>query len=224
MIVIDENGLQGVVADGEPLPPSDDHRLLVHFHNGQEVFVPSRMLIRHEDGRYYLPISIEALLAEQESSGRIHPMNDATGRLTDEVVGEQSLVLPVIEETVKVQTRELLAGTVEIRKTVHERTEVIDEPLHTQEVEVERVAVNRYVDAPVPVRHEGDTMIIPLLEEVLVVEKRLLLREEVHVKTVRTAVHNPQEVLLREEQVDVVRKPGVGQGERQEGFSQEQTS
>jgi len=221
MIVIDENGLQGVVAEGELSAPSTDHRLLVHFENGQEVSVPSKMLIRHEDGRYYLPINIEALLAEQLAeqgfSGRYHLTENVTDNLTQETTDGQSLVLPVMEERIKVETRPQLSGTVEIRKTVHERTETVDLPLQTEEVEVNRVTVNRYVEAPVPVRHEGDTMIISLLEEVVVVEKRLLLREEVHVKTVRKQLHNPQEVVLREEHVDVVRTPGSIQGEPQAG-------
>jgi hypothetical protein len=47
---------------------------------------------------------------------------------------------------------------------------------------------------------------------VLVIEKRLLLREEVHIKRVHTVVHEPQEVLLREERVEVVHKPNLEQG------------
>jgi stress response protein YsnF len=218
MIVIDENGLQGVVVEGDDGSPSTDNRLLVHFENGQEVFVPSRMLIHNEDGRYYLPINIEALLAEQGMDERYHLLDNATGKLTQEVTNEQAIVLPVIEEKVRVETHPQLSGTVEIRKTVHERTEVVDLPLHSQEVEVNRVAINRFVDAPVPLRYDGDTMIISLLEEVLVVEKRLLLREEVHVKTVRKELHNPQEVLLREEHVDVVRTPGPDQAGPQDGM------
>jgi uncharacterized protein (TIGR02271 family) len=120
-------------------------------------------------------------------------------------------VIPVVEEVATVQKRAVEAGTVEIRKTVHERTEVIDVPLHSEEVEIERVNVNRIVDEPVQVRHEGDTMIIPLLEEVLVVEKKLVLREEVHVKRVRKEVHESREVTLREERVEVARRPGMDQ-------------
>jgi stress response protein YsnF len=91
----------------------------------------------------------------------------------------------------------------------------VDQPLHSEEVEVERVAINRFVEAPPPVRQEGDTTIIPLLEEVLIVEKRLLLREEVHIKKLSKEVHEPQEVLLREERVEIVRKADSGQGEWQ---------
>jgi stress response protein YsnF len=85
---------------------------------------------------------------------------------------------------------------------------VVDQPLQTEQVEIERVAVNRMIDEPMSIRHEGDTMIIPLLEEVLVVEKRLVLREEVHIKKLKSVVHDPQEVHLREERVEIVRNAG----------------
>jgi stress response protein YsnF len=85
-----------------------------------------------------------------------------------------------------------------------------------EEVEVERVAINRVIDEAVPIRYEGDTTIIPLLEEILVIEKRLVLREEIHIKKTRREVHNPQEVLLRDEQVEIVRKAGNGHHNRQD--------
>jgi uncharacterized protein (TIGR02271 family) len=151
------------------------------------------MLIQQVDGRYALNVSVEELMA-------VH--GEANG---------QEIVIPVVEEVATVQKRAVEAGMVEIHKTVHERTEVIDVPLHSEEVEIERVNVNRIVDEPVQVRHEGDTMIIPLLEEVLVVEKKLVLREEVHVKRVRKEVHESREVTLREERVEVARRPGSSQ-------------
>ena len=59
--------------------------------------------------------------------------------------------------------------------------------------------------APFPVRYEGDTMFISLLEEVLVVETRLLLKEEVHMTTRRTETHTPARVTLRHEDVTIER-------------------
>lgn len=56
---------------------------------------------------------------------------------------------------------------------MQERQEVVDLPLLRETAQVVRVAINRQVDGPVPIRHDGDTMIIPVLfQEVLVVEKR----------------------------------------------------
>jgi uncharacterized protein (TIGR02271 family) len=94
---------------------------------------------------------------------------------------EPPLVLPVIEETLTVDTRPVETGRIRIQQVVHEREEPVDPPLLQEEVIIERVPVNRVVEGPVPGRYEGDTMIVSVLEEVVVVETRLLLTEEVHI-------------------------------------------
>lgn len=232
MIVIDRNGLQGTVTDSESLSPADsadpEHRLLVHFQNGQQVLIPSDMLVQYGDGSYHLPVSIEELMTNQESSGHKDTFRYTTNAVMDTVRDKDAMardapdidtrerVIPVIEEELKVQKRARETGIVEIHKTVHERTETVDQPLQSEEVQIERIPVNRIVEAPVSVREEGDTLIIPLLEEVLVVEKRLMLREEVHVKKLRKEVHDPQEVLLREERVEISRKAGASSDNQQD--------
>ena len=110
-------------------------------------------------------------------------------------------VIPVIEETLDVQKRRVETGGVRITKVVHEREEIVDEPLFREEVSVERVALNRVVDGPVPIRYEGEVTIIPLVEEVLVVEKRLMLKEELRITRRRVAEHKPQQITLRREEV-----------------------
>jgi stress response protein YsnF len=57
----------------------------------------------------------------------------------------------------------------------------------------------------VPVRHVGNTMIISLLEEVLVVEKRLMLKEELHITKGEVETYKPQRVTLRTEEAVVER-------------------
>jgi len=88
---------------------------------------------------------------------------------------------------------------------VHQHEEVVDEPLLREEVEVERVAINRAVDGPVAVRHEGDVMIVPILEEVLVLEKRLMLKEELHIRRRQVKESQPQRIVLRTEEATVER-------------------
>ena len=65
--------------------------------------------------------------------------------------------------------------------------------------------IQRVVDAPLPVREEHGTLIVPVLEEVLVVEKRLMLKEEIHIRTHRVETRQPQQVTLRREEVSVER-------------------
>jgi uncharacterized protein (TIGR02271 family) len=99
----------------------------------------------------------------------------------------------------------IIAFTVRITKVVHEHETVIDEPLVAAEVEVERVPIQRVVEGPIPVRYEGNTVVVSLLEEVLVVEKRLMLKEELHIRKRQVAVHQPQQVTLRREEARIER-------------------
>ena len=71
-----------------------------------------------------------------------------------------------------------------------------------------RVPVNRFVETAPQVRYEGETMIVPVLREVVVVEKRIELIEELHItkRTIQTQVS--QQVTLRTEEVTVERLPG----------------
>ncbi|MBC7814407.1 MAG: YsnF/AvaK domain-containing protein [Burkholderiales bacterium] len=113
--------------------------------------------------------------------------------------------IPVIAEELVISKQSVESGKVRIHKSVNEREEVVDEPLLQESIDVVRVEVNQLVDGPVPVRYEGDTMVISLLEEVLVVEKRLMVREEIHVVRTQTEIHAPQTVTLRSEEVSVER-------------------
>ena len=70
-----------------------------------------------------------------------------------------------------------------------------------------RVPMQRVVEGPVPVREEHGTTILSVVEEVLVVEKRWMLREEIHIRTHRVETHQPQRITLRNEEVQVERVP-----------------
>lgn len=118
---------------------------------------------------------------------------------------DRTVVIPVFEEEAFLDKKIVETGKVRLSKRVSEHEELIDEPLRREEVSVERVAVNQYVDEPPQVRHEGDVLIIPVVEEKLVVEKRLVLIEELRVRKQIVETHQPQSVTLRKETVDVSR-------------------
>ena len=67
--------------------------------------------------------------------------------------------------------------------------------------------IQRVVEGPVPVREENGTTIISVVEEVLVVEKRWMLREEIHIRQQRIETHQPQRITLRSEEVQIERVP-----------------
>jgi stress response protein YsnF len=119
-------------------------------------------------------------------------------------------VVPLVEEQAVVLKRRKLTEGVRVRTVTRERDEVVDEPLAVEEVEVERVPLDVWVDAPVPVRQEGDTTIVTLVEEVVVVEKRLRAIEEVRITKRRALRHAPQHVTLRREEAVVERLDAGG--------------
>ena len=114
---------------------------------------------------------------------------------------DEVIVVPIIEETLHVSTAEVVTGGVHVAKRVTEREEVVDPALRRDEVHVERIPINQMVAEAPQARQEGDTLIVPVLEEVLVVEKRLFLKEEVRITRTRTEAHQPQTVAVRTEDV-----------------------
>ena len=85
--------------------------------------------------------------------------SEQPGRPADEAV------VPVVEETAVVHKERVATETVRLRKRVHEDEEVLDVPVQTETIEVERVPVGRWLDAPADVRHEGNTTVYPVVEE-----------------------------------------------------------
>jgi len=118
---------------------------------------------------------------------------------------EREIVVPVVREELEVSKRVVPREHVRLTKTVDQREQIVDVPLFDEQIEVQRIPMERVVASPSAPRQEGDTWIYPVYEEVLTVEKRLVLREEVHVKRTRRAVHKPQSVTLRREEVEVIR-------------------
>ncbi|GAB2556966.1 YsnF/AvaK domain-containing protein [Spirosoma aerophilum] len=128
-------------------------------------------------------------------------------RQSDEAWTNQVHKIPVIEEQIQIDKNIVETGVVRISKRVHEDREVIDLPGSREEITVERVAINQFVETPPSVRYEGDTMIIPVLEEVVITQKKLLLVEEVHVIKRKVQENESQEVVLRKEEVVIERVP-----------------
>src|SRR4029434_8784275 len=157
----------------------------------RQYLVPTDLLVPQPDGSYSLP----RRLAELEHYG------SEPGVRQDEPI-----VVPVLVEELVVQKRGVETGKVRITKVVHERETTVDEPLLRDNVAISRVPMQRVVDGPIPVREEHGTTIISVVEEVLVVEKRWMLREEIHVRKRRTETHQPQRITLRSEDVQVERR------------------
>ncbi len=202
--VIDRDGLAGII---EPESGLSDDTFLARFENGQVIAIPKHLLSLEGDV-YQLPFSATQLAAHSESTDVI-PFTAQMAR--------ETLVIPIVVEALEVGTRDTITGTVRLKKTVHEEVVSVDQPLMQEQVQVERVAINRFLHEAAGVHTDGDTIVIPVVEEVLVVEKRLLLREEVRVTKKRLTAHHPQEYTVRRETVEVERvvnpQNGTSQGQ-----------
>lgn len=116
-------------------------------------------------------------------------------------------VLRLLAEELVVGQRQVETGRVQVRRVTREHVEDVNEPLERVEAEVERVAIGTFVDARPPVRETEDEIIIPIVEEVIVVERKLRLREEVHIRKHRTTEYHREKVLLRSHDAEIRRLP-----------------
>ena len=227
-IVTDRNGQRGIIESMPASQTGGDTSVTVRLENGQKLLVPLEVLKQQSDGSYHLPFTLSEFLTTSATSSLSAASSSATQTLAGTGIAQtgmgvvdvngiaehqtriegssaEGIVVPIIEEALSVGKRVIETGGVRINKTVQERQETVDIALIEDHVDVERVPINRIVDGPVEVRREGEMLILPLLEEVLVVEKRLMLKEELHIRMRREEVHKPQQVTLRREEVHVER-------------------
>lgn len=94
---------------------------------------------------------------------------------------QDELRLPMVEESVSIQRRDVETDRIRVRTVVDAEDVLVEEQLHVGQLDVVRESVEREVaEAPAPYR-EGDTLIIPVVEERLVIEKRLFVVEELRI-------------------------------------------
>jgi len=120
---------------------------------------------------------------------------------------ERELRLPVVQEELHVGKRITDTGKgVRLNKTVSEDIWRVDDSLLLQTVDIEHVPIDAWVTGETPSnRYEGNTLVVPVLEEVLVVEKRLRLKEEIRITAKSSQQPVSERVVLRKEQVTVER-------------------
>ena len=121
----------------------------------------------------------------------------------ERTVSEEAV--PLSEEILSVGKRTVETGRLRIATVVHEREEIVEQDLSSETVEVLRVPVGRPVDAAPEPRYEGDVLIVPILEEELVVTKRLVLKEELHIRKQATRRTERVTETLRSEDAVVTR-------------------
>jgi len=205
--VIREDGVMGEVVAAATTATGAEVAVIA-FADGARVAVSPQMLEAQADGVYRLLLAAAQLAPNGATAERITAERITAERIT----AEDEVVIPVIVEEIAVSRQQVARGVVRVHKRTETHTATVDAPLTSEEVTVERVPVNALIEGAAPqMREEDGVTIIPVLEEVLVIEKRLLLREEVHLRKRATTANAPQTVTLRRETVEIERSAGDGQ-------------
>ena len=115
-------------------------------------------------------------------------------------------IVPLVAEQLDISVKTVETGRVRIGTRVVEEEQVVAMPLQHDEVDVETVAINQVVGEVLPTRYEGDVTIVPIYQEVLVVTKQLVLKEELHIRK-RSSIKpaQPQVFTLRHEEITITR-------------------
>jgi uncharacterized protein (TIGR02271 family) len=125
---------------------------------------------------------------------------------TDRQTDAEVATIPLVEERLHVGKREVESGRLRIRVDVNEREERVVEDLERDEVTIERVPRNERLTEIPHVRLEGSVTVIPVVEEVVVVEKALMLVEEIRVHRASSSERTDIAVTVRSEEAVVERE------------------
>jgi uncharacterized protein (TIGR02271 family) len=136
-------------------------------------------------------------------------MNEADSLKTESFTNPDGdrVVVPLLAEELSVSKVKRATAAVRVTTVTHQHEELVDELLARERVEVETIAIGKPIDAMPAVRTEGDTVVVPIVEEVLIVERRLVLKEELHIRRVHTTERYQERVTLRKQEALISREP-----------------
>jgi stress response protein YsnF len=124
--------------------------------------------------------------------------------------------IPLHAEELSVSRRPAEGDTLQVSIVTREHECFIDELLNHERVTIERVLIGHAVDAIPPVRQEGDTTIMSVVEETIVIERRLILKEEIRIRRLQVFERHQEAVVLRSQEAVMARVAPVDRSEHQE--------
>ena len=156
-------------------------------------------------------VHLRATREETVRLGAGVPQTAAGGAALGHLTGDR-LSVPILAERLTAETRPVDLGELRVHKRVETEEVRITQDVTRDDLDIERVPIDRPLDSPAATRTEGDWLIVPVMEEVLIVEKRLVLKEEVRIR--RRPVTETQEVreTIRKERVELedATRHGIG--------------
>jgi uncharacterized protein (TIGR02271 family) len=124
---------------------------------------------------------------------------------------DNTVVVPVVSEEVHADALPVETGGVRVTKRVVGQDEVLEQQLRRERVEVKRIKVDRAVDGPQQPYRSGNTLIVPVMAQVLQVEKRWIVTEEVHITKYEESDTSRQTVTVGHEEAQVERLNEAGE-------------
>jgi stress response protein YsnF len=122
--------------------------------------------------------------------------------------GAQSV--PVMKESIAVGTAPREVGAVRVRIETEQCPEAVPLQRAEDRVVVERVPVHRFVDRRQEAWTDGDVWVVPVYSEVPVLERRLMLVEELRFHRQTTTSSTTETVALTRERAVVERRQADG--------------
>jgi uncharacterized protein (TIGR02271 family) len=123
---------------------------------------------------------------------------------------ERQRTLQLREEQLVAHKELLEVGEVVLRTEIDQEPARLEIDAAREEIEIEHEPVGKVVSERVDAWEEDDALVIPVYEEQLVVAKRLVLREHLRIRRVRTTERQVFEDTLRRERLVVDDPNGTG--------------
>ncbi len=116
-------------------------------------------------------------------------------------------MLVLHREDAVIDKRVVPGDTVRVETITRMHEQRVEIALMHEWIDIVHVPVGHFVDEVPDIRQEGDLIIMPVVEEVLVLERRLRLVEEVHIRRVDQIERRVETVVLRSQDAKVTRRP-----------------
>jgi len=113
--------------------------------------------------------------------------------------------LTLLAEELSVGKESVETGRLRVSKQTHTREVAVEESLLRESAEIETIPIGRQIFEMPSVRHEGETIVVPIVEEILHTERRLILKEEVRITRRKATEQFHDRVTLRYQEAVVTR-------------------
>lgn len=164
------------------------------------------LLVRNEDALVTVPAELIAKVVSP-TEVRLAVTRDAVrrriGAAASTADDRDQVRVPIHEERLRTTIEPIDLGEVRIHKTVEHVPETVTRLVEREELEIERVPLDRLLDQPVEPYRDGEWLVVPVMEEVLVVTRQLVLTEEVRIRTKRVTEEQEVYEVLRREHVSI---------------------